>query len=87
MAYSLVDPIITMFEPIKKLDHLAIAGKRPYTQTQLVDIGLKIISNTNDFEHALIECYGLLNINQTWPALRLTSPPRENPYAKFVIKL
>ena len=53
-----------MFGPIEELEQLAIAGKHLYSQTQLVDIGLKIISNTNDFENALIECYGLPNTNQ-----------------------
>ena len=70
MVYSLTDPITTVFEPIQGLEQLAIIGKHPYTQIQLVDIGLQIISNTNNFENVLIEWYGLPNINQTWPAFK-----------------
>ena len=65
MVYNLTDTITTVFESIQELEQLAITGKRPYIQTQLVDIGLKINSNTNDFENTLIEWDVLPTISQT----------------------
>ena len=56
----------TMFEPIQELEQLAIAGRRPYTQEQLVDFGVTLITNTNDFGTALINWHNLPPLNQTW---------------------
>ena len=50
LVYELQNPITDVFEPVQELEQLAIAGNRPYTQAQLVDFGVAIISNTHDFE-------------------------------------
>ena len=47
--YDLQSPITDIFEPIQELKKLDIAGNRPYTQVQLVNMGVTIISNTHNF--------------------------------------
>ena len=70
ITYDLQSPITDIFEPIQELEQLAIAGNRPYTQAQLVDMGVAIISNTHDFETALINWHSLPPLNQTWTAFK-----------------
>ena len=52
-----------IFEPIQDLEQLAIAGRRLYTQEHLVDVGVTLITNTNDFETALINWHNLPPLN------------------------
>ena len=66
IVYDLQKPITDIFDPIQELEQLAIAGNRPYTQPQLVDIGVAIISNTHDFETALINWHSLPHLQQNW---------------------
>ena len=47
IVYDLRNPITDAFEPIQELEQLVIAGNRPYTQAQLVDFGVAVISNTH----------------------------------------
>ena len=54
LSYDLQNPITDVFEPIQELKQLAIAGNGPYTQAQIVSFGVTVISNTHDFETALI---------------------------------
>ena len=70
ILYDLQNPITTVFEPIQELEQLAIAGNRPYTQAQLVDFGVAIISNTHDFENALLTWHAKDHVNQTWTAFK-----------------
>lgn len=66
ITYNLQSPITDIFDPIQELEQLAIAGSRPYTQPQLVDIGVAIISNTHDFETALLNWHSRDPLDQTW---------------------
>ena len=59
--------MINIFEPIQELEQLAIAGRRPYTQAQLVDFGVTLITKTNNFETTLLNWHNLPDIQQTWP--------------------
>ena len=70
ITYDLQNPITDIFNPIQELEQLAIAGNRPYTQAQLVDLGVAIISNTHDFETALINWHSLPHQQQTWTAFK-----------------
>ena len=66
ISYDLQNPITDVFEPIQELKQLVIAGNRPYTQAQIVDFGVTVISNTHDFESALINWHSLPSASQTW---------------------
>ena len=47
------EPLVLIWNPIKKLKKLAIQAHLPYSDTQLIEFALHIISNTHDFEKAL----------------------------------
>ena len=77
ILYDLQYPITNVLEPIKDLEQLVISGNRPYTQEQLVDVGVTIISNTHDFEAALVNWYSLPPINQKWARFKTNFPKLE----------
>ena len=66
IVYNLQSPITDIFDPIQELEQLAIVGSRPYTQPQLVDIGVAIISNTHDFETALLNWHSRDPLDHAW---------------------
>ena len=66
MEYSLSDPLIVMFNEIEELERLGIAATNPYREMQLVQIGLKIIKNTNDIEDAINKWYSRPAAEHTW---------------------
>ena len=70
ISYDLQSPIINIFEPIQELEQVAIAGNRPYTQDQLINMGVTIISNTHDFETTLIVWHSLTPLAQTWATFK-----------------
>ena len=49
---------------------MAIAGDRPYTHAQLIDMDVTIISNTHSFETSLIIWYSLTPLAQTWATFK-----------------
>ena len=61
----LQNSIIDIFEPVQELEQFTIADSRPYSKAQLVDFGVAIISNTHDFEMALLNCHSLATLDQT----------------------
>ena len=55
-----------MSNPIEKLQKLGEAAGIPYTESQLLDVGLTVIRNTRDFERALGDWELLPTANKTW---------------------
>ena len=53
MTFHPTDPIVTLFNPIEWVKNLVVSTKIPYTELQILDIGLTVIQNTGDFERAL----------------------------------
>ena len=53
MTFHPADPMILLYNPIKKLAKMAVAAGIQYTQDQVLDMGLTVIKNTRDFERAL----------------------------------
>ena len=66
MEYNLVDPLIVVFNEIEELARLGTAADNPFSDKQLVQIGLKIIKNTNDFENAINAWYERPALEHTW---------------------
>ena len=52
MSYDLSQPLAKVWNEIKDLQALATAADTPFTDKQLVALGIKIIKNTHDFEQA-----------------------------------
>jgi hypothetical protein len=46
---------MSIYRPIEQLRTLAEIAQIPYTERQIIDFGLQIIKNTQDFETALSE--------------------------------
>ena len=52
-VFDLTQLLILMFNKIDDLVDLAIAAKLPYTEHQIVNLGLTLVKNTNDFEKGI----------------------------------
>ena len=50
MAYDLMGLLFTIYDRIEELEHLGHATVNPYSISQLVNYGLTIIKNTNNFK-------------------------------------
>ena len=48
-----------MYNEVDDLIELGIAAKNPFTDAQIVKLGVKLIKNMNDFEKGLEEWYAL----------------------------
>ena len=59
-------PMILLFNLIEKLAKMAVSAEIEYTKKQLLNIGLTVICNTQDFERALGEWEVLSMANKTW---------------------
>ena len=53
--FDLTEPLILMYNEVDDLVDLAIAAKIPYTEHQIVSLGLTLIKNTNDFETGITD--------------------------------
>ena len=61
-----VDPMILLYNPIKKLGTMAESASISYTEEQLLDMGLTVIRNTRNFEKALGKWEILATNRKTW---------------------
>lgn len=66
ITYLLTDPIHSLFKEVKDLCELSEAAHNPLTDHQLLEIGLTVIHNTNDFERAQIEWHNKPQVDKTW---------------------
>ena len=53
ISFNPADPMITIYRPIEQLQKKAREAEIPYTEAQLLEIGLTLIKSTRDFEKAL----------------------------------
>ena len=54
-----------MFNKLEELNQVAIAANNLYTGQQLVNIGIQLIQNFNDFDRVLTSWYELPPVNHT----------------------
>ena len=52
-VFDIQQPLIIMFNELDELEQVAIAASNPYTATQIINIGIQLIKNFNDFEKGL----------------------------------
>ena len=67
MAYELMEPLVTIYDEIEELEHLGVAAVNPYSQSQIVNYGLTIIKNTNNFETGIYTWIARPLTKHTWP--------------------
>ena len=66
IAFVPSDPMVTIYRPIEQLRTLAEIAQIPYTESQIVDFGLQLIKNTQDFESALAEWNKKKHQDRSW---------------------
>ena len=66
MTYYLTDPINNIFTAVQDLGDLSDAANNPYSDRQLLELGLIIIRNTQDFEKAQMDWIAKPEIDKTW---------------------
>ena len=66
MEYSITDPLVVIYNEIEELARLANAANNPFSDMQQVQIGLRIIKNTNDFEQGIEKWYARPVGEHTW---------------------
>jgi hypothetical protein len=64
--YDISQPLVVMFNDIQELNELSIAADNEYTERQLVNIGIQLIKNTNDFERGLESWIIRPAVEKTW---------------------
>ena len=70
ISYNLMDPLITIFDEIEDLEVFANAAGNPFTKEQIVNIGLQLLKNTNDFETGIMKWVKKANADKTWPKFK-----------------
>ena len=66
MSYHPLEHLVTVFNQIEDLERLGVAARDPFTNKQLVNIGLKIIKNTRDFADGLKTWYQRPRVEHTY---------------------
>ena len=66
MEFTIATPLTKMYKAVEDLQQLGIAAHTPFSDGQLVQIGIHIIKQTGDFHQALLNWYALPRVNQTW---------------------
>ena len=59
-----------MFNEVEELQELATASGNLFTPRQLIEIGIQLIKNFNDFEKGLETWFDLATAAQTWPRFK-----------------
>ena len=52
-VFDITEPLVVLYNDIKDLHSLSIAAQNEFTETQLVNLGIQLIKNFNDFERGL----------------------------------
>ena len=56
-----------MYNNVNELQDLGTASRNLFTPTQLIEIGIQLIKNFNDFEEGLTDWFDLPTQDKTWP--------------------
>ena len=65
-VFNIIEPLIVLFNEVNNLCEMAAAALTPYTDPQIINLGIQLIKNMQDFEKGLTTWYKLLLPNQTW---------------------
>ena len=71
MTFQPSDPMVLIYNPIEKLKKLATAANIKCTEEQVINIGMKVIQNAQDFEKALGEWDSKPTASETWDNFKL----------------
>ena len=65
-VFDIVEPLIILYNEVEDLQELAVAAQNPYSDPQIINLGIKLIKNMCDFEKGLTTWYDLPLADQTW---------------------
>ena len=64
--FDIQEPLNALFQAVEDRRDLAIASASPYTDKQLVGLGMQLIKNMNDYEKARGEWLNKTTAEKTW---------------------
>ena len=70
MPFTVADPLTKLWKEVEDVEQLSIASNSPYSTTQLMNIALKVIKSTSDYQRGLSDWYALPTVNHTWLNLK-----------------
>ena len=79
-VFETTQPIILLFNEIEDLLEVATQNTNKYTDTQLVNLGVRLVKNMNDFEKGLTDWFAKSAIDRTWKNFK---PHFETAYTKL----
>ena len=65
-VFDITEPLVVLYNEIEDLHSLSIAAQNEFTETQLVNLGIQLIKNFNDFERGLDDWMACPRIDKTW---------------------
>ena len=65
-VFDIAEPLVELFNAVEDHQELATASQSPYSDTQLVQIGMQLIRNMNDYEKARGEWMERPRVDKTW---------------------
>ena len=65
-VFDITQPLVLLYNEVEDLQELATAAQNPYTDTQLVNLGIRLIKNMADFEKGLTDWYARPAATNTW---------------------
>ena len=65
-VFEIQEPLNALYQAVEDLQELAIASSSPFTDKQLVGLGLQLIKNMNDYEKARGEWLNKDPADKTW---------------------
>lgn len=80
-VFDISEPIVALFDEVEDLQELSIAAENELTERQLVQIGVQLIKNTNNFERGLETWLSQPIATRTWINFKLISVKHKRTYA------
>ena len=68
--FDISEPLVAMYDEIEELKALSIAAESEYTEPQLVNLGVQLIKNMNDYERGLETWLSQPAAARTWLAFK-----------------
>ena len=69
--FDITQPLVELYNAVEELQEIAIASQSPYTDKQLVALGMKLIRNMNDYEKARGEWMAKPIADKTWSNFKI----------------
>ena len=66
IGFHIVKPLVMMYNKMEDLQELEVASGMPYSDPQIIALGIKLIKNMSDFEKGLNEWYNWSLVKFTW---------------------